>query len=284
MEFDTVLGTATTLLTAFGLKILGAIAAWIVGRYLIKLGVRLLSAALGRQRLDPTIGRYAGNIVNVGLTIALVIALMGYFGFETTSFAALIAGLGVAIGAAWAGLLANFAAGAFLIVLRPFRVGDHIKAAGVEGTVKEIGLFATTIMMPDHVTAFVGNNKIFSDNIQNFSVHDYRRVDRTALIAHSVDIDDAITRITAAIERIPNVHKTPAPHVEVVELTTRGPLLAVRAYTHASHYGQVLADATRAICDTLRGAGYPMPAEQGPIPYTPPAPAAAALPGAQPSS
>jgi small conductance mechanosensitive channel len=267
MDFEAMLATATTLLTAFGLKILGAIAAWIVGRYFIKLGVRLLSAALARQRIDPTIARYAGNVVNVGLTIALVIALMGYFGFETTSFAALVAGLGVAIGAAWAGLLANFAAGVFLIVLRPFRVGDHIKAAGIEGIVTEIGLFATTIMMPDHVTAFVGNNKIFSDNIQNFSVHTFRRVDRTALIAHTVDIDDAITRLKAAVARIPNVNQTPAPEVDVVELTTRGPLLAVRAYTHAKHYGQVFGDATRAICDTLRDAGYPVPAEQGPIPY-----------------
>jgi small conductance mechanosensitive channel len=275
MDFETVIGTATALLTAFGLKILGAIAAWIAGRYFIKLGVRLLSAALARQRLDPTIARYAGNVVNVGLTIALVIALMGYFGFETTSFAALVAGLGVAIGAAWAGLLANFAAGAFLIVLRPFRVGDQIKAAGVEGTVKEIGLFATTIMMPDYVTAFVGNNKIFSDNIQNFSVHPYRRVDRTALIAHTVDVNDAVARLKEAIGRIQNVQSAPPPEVEVVELTTRGPQLAVRAYTHTDHYAQVFFDMTRTICDTLRAAGYPLPAEQGPIPSAAPALAAA---------
>jgi small conductance mechanosensitive channel len=281
MDFDSMLATATTLLTAFGLKILGAIAAWIVGRYFIKLGVRLLSAALGRQKLDPTITRYAGNVVNVGLTIGLVIALMGYFGFETTSFAALVAGLGVAIGATWAGLLANFAAGAFLIVLRPFRVGDHIRAAGIEGTVTEIGLFATTIMMPDHVTAFVGNNKIFSDNIQNFSVHPYRRVDRTAQIAHTVDINDAITRLKDAIGRIPNVQKTPPPEVEVIELTTRGPLLAVRTYTHTAHYWQVHFDATRAIFDTLRAAGYPVPAEQGPIPSVAPTPAGSTRQDAQ---
>jgi small conductance mechanosensitive channel len=281
MDFDHILATATTLLTAFGLKILGAIAAWIVGRYFIKLAVRLLSAALARQRLDPTIARYGGNVVNVGLTIALVIALMGYFGFETTSFAALVAGLGVAIGAAWAGLLANFAAGAFLIVLRPFRVGDQIRAAGVEGIVKEIGLFATTIMMPDHVTAFVGNNKIFSDNIQNFSVHPYRRVDRTAQIAHTVDVNDAITRLKDAIGRIPNVQKTPPPEVEVIELTTRGPLLAVRAYTHTDHYWQVHFAATRAIFDTLRAAGYPLPAEQGPIPSAAPTPASNARQDAQ---
>src|SRR3712207_2172077 len=161
MDFENIVGTATTLLTAFSLKIVGAIIAWLVGRALIKLGVRLLSAALGRQRIEPTIARYAGNVVNVGLTIVLLVALLGYFGFETTSFAALIAGLGVAIGAAWAGLLANFAAGAFLIVLRPFKVGDYVKIAGIEGTVREIGLFSTIIETPDHVVTFLGNNKIF---------------------------------------------------------------------------------------------------------------------------
>jgi len=114
---------AGTTLAAFGLKVLGAIVAWIIGRYLIGLALRLIGAGLTRQEVDPTLQRYVANIVNVALNIVLVVAILGYFGVETTSFAALVAGMGVAIGAAWAGLLANFAAGAFLIVLRPFNVG-----------------------------------------------------------------------------------------------------------------------------------------------------------------
>src|SRR6185369_14605639 len=139
----------------------------------IGLAVRLAKAALAREHVDPTLGRYLGNILNVTLNIVLVVAILGYFGVETTSFAALIAAMGIAIGAAWAGLLANFAAGAFLIVLRPFRVGEYVKVAGTEGTVKEIGLFATTIITSDNVIAFVGNNKIFSDTIHNFSANAY---------------------------------------------------------------------------------------------------------------
>ncbi|MGZ8212136.1 MAG: mechanosensitive ion channel family protein [Burkholderiales bacterium] len=273
MDFESMLDTATTLLTAFGFKILGAIAAWLIGRYLIRLAVRLMTAALGRQRIDPTITRYAGNVVNVGLTVVLILALLGYFGFETTSFAALLAGLGVAIGAAWAGLLANFAAGAFLVVLRPFRVGDYIKVAGVEGTVTEIGLFATTIMLPDHVTAFVGNNKIFADTIQNYSAHEYRRVDRTAQLAHGVDVQDAVKRLKEALAKIPHVQKIPAPEVEIIDFTTRGPLLAVRSYTHTSHYWQVYFDTNRAICDTFGAAGYPVPVEHVQNTAAQPAPA-----------
>jgi small conductance mechanosensitive channel len=267
MDFGNIVNTATTLLTAFGLKILGAIAAWIIGRALIKLGVRLMLAALGRQRLEPTIARYAGNVLNVGLTVVLLVALMGYFGFETTSFAALLAGLGVAIGAAWAGLLANFAAGAFLVALRPFKVGDYIRAAGVEGTVSEIGLFATTIMTGDQVTAFVGNNKLFSENILNYTTHAYRRVDRTAQLAHGVDARDAIKRLKAAIAAIPNVNAEPAPLVDVMDFTTRGPVLAVRAYARPESYWQVYFDMNRTIIDTFGEAGYPIPVE-----FTQPAP------------
>jgi small conductance mechanosensitive channel len=251
--------TLTTQLTAFGLKVAGAIAVWIVGRYLIGLAVRLVSAALTRQQVDPTILRYLGNIITVALNIVLVVAILGYFGVETTSFAALLAAAGIAIGAAWAGLLANFAAGAFLIILRPFKVGDYVKAGGVEGTVKEIGLFATTLMTPDNVSTFVGNNKIFGDTIFNYSASPYRRVDRLAQLAHSVNPADAIARLKAALAAVPNVQATPAPDVEIVDFNERGPVLAVRPYAHTSHYWQVYFDTNRVITETFGAAGYPVP-------------------------
>ena len=252
---------ASTALTTFGLKVLGAIVAWLVGRYLIGIALRLIGIALTRQEIDPTLQRYIGNIVNVALNIVLVVAILGYFGVETTSFAALIAGMGVAIGAAWAGLLANFAAGAFLVVLRPFKVGDYVKAGGTEGTVKEIGLFATTILTPDNVSTFVGNNKIFSDTIQNYSTGAYRRVERTAQLAHAVDVGDAIKRLKEALAKIPNVRTEPAPDVEIVDFNARGPVLAVRPYTHTDHYWQVYFDTNRAIANAFGAAGYPVPEE-----------------------
>jgi small conductance mechanosensitive channel len=99
------------------------------------------------------------------LNVALVVAILGYFGVETTTFAALIAAGGIAIGVAWGGLLANFAAGAFLVFLRPFKVGDSVTAGGVTGTVDAIGLFGTTMNTPDNILTIVGNNKIFSARI-----------------------------------------------------------------------------------------------------------------------
>ena len=259
MDWNQVVTMAGAQLATFGLKVLGAIAVWVVGRWLIGLSVRLVTKALGRQNVDPTLLRYVGNVVNVALNIVLVVAILGYFGFETTSFAALVAALGVAIGAAWAGLLANFAAGAFIVVLRPYKVGDYVRAGGTEGTVSEIGLFATTLHTPDNVATIVGNNKIFSDTIQNFSATPYRRVDRTAQLAHGVDVRDAIARLKTAIGRIPNVSTEPAPDVEVVDFNPMGPVLAVRPYTHTAHYWQVYFDTNKAITDTFGAAGYPVP-------------------------
>jgi small conductance mechanosensitive channel len=131
MDMNQTMQTVTTIGVAFGLKALGAIIIWVVGRYLMHLAVRLVSAALERQRVDPTVLRYLGTVISVTLNIILVVAILGYFGVETTTFAAIMASAGVAIGLAWSGLLSNFAAGAFMIILRPIKVGDFVTAGGV---------------------------------------------------------------------------------------------------------------------------------------------------------
>ena len=194
MNFDVkaAADTALALFTQFGLKILGAVVVWIVGRILIRTAVSLTTRALETQNVDPTILRYLGSAVSVLLTVILIVAILGFFGVETTSFAALFAAGGVAIGMAWSGLLANFAAGVFIVILRPFKVGDFISAGGVVGTVAEIGLFGTTINTPDNIMTLVGNNKIFADNIQNFSTNPHRRVDLSAQLAQGTDHKAAI--------------------------------------------------------------------------------------------
>ena len=140
MEANEVLKTAIATLTHVGLMVVGAIILLIIGRWLIAFAIRLITRSLEKQRVDPTLLRYVGNVVSVILNVALVVAILGYFGVETTTFAALLAAAGVAIGLAWSGLLANFAAGAFLIVLRPFKAGDFITAGGLSrGQSKRLG-------------------------------------------------------------------------------------------------------------------------------------------------
>lgn len=245
--------------TEAGLKILAAIVFWIVGRWLIGLAGRMLQRVLSQQKVDPTLMRYIGSFVAVTLNIVLVVAILGYFGVQTTTFAALAAGVGIAIGAAWGGLLSNFAAGAFLIVLKPFKVGDFISAGGVTGTVKEIGLFATTLDTPDNVLTIVGNGKIFSDTIQNYSANAYRRVELKCQLAGNADHVAAMQLLRDRLRAVPNVLAEPLPEVETLEFNLVGPVLAVRPFCHTDHYWRVYFDGNRLIREALAEAGFPAP-------------------------
>ena len=245
--------------TSVGLRVVGALIIWLVGRALISLAVRLVSRALTIRHIDATITRYLANILTVVLNIVLVVAILGFFGVETTTFAALVAAAGVAIGVAWGGLLGSFAAGAFLIILQPFKVGDFVTVAGVTGTVSEIGLFVTTINTLDNVKTIVGNNKVFGDTIQNFSANPYRHVDLQAQLNHGVDHKDAINRLKARLAKIPNVIANPAPDVEILTFNLAGPVLAVRPYCNNAHYWQVYFDTNRTIRETFGEAAYPVP-------------------------
>ena len=258
MELQTVIQSAVPLLTHLALKVVGALVLWVVARRLIHFAVALLVRSL-KYPFDQTVAGYIGTAVSVLLNVALIIAILGFFGVETTSFAALMAGVGIAIGAAWSGLLANLAAGVFILVLRPFKVGDFISAGGVVGTVVEIGLFVTTVTTPDNVRTFVGNGKVLGDTIQNFTANPYRRVDLLAQLDNSVSHAEAIRLLKERLVRIPNVIAAPPPDVEILTFTPLGPVLAVRPYCHNDHYWQVYFDTNRAIREVGGDAGFPAP-------------------------
>ena len=248
-----------TLAIALGIKVLEAIALWIVGRWLIRFSIKLLDRAMARQKFDATLVRYINNTVAAILNIVLVIAILGFFGVQTTSFAALIAAAGVAIGMAWSGLLSNFAAGVFLIILQPFKVGDFVTTGGVTGTVEEIGLFVTTINTADNIRTIVGNSKIFGDVIQNFSANAFRRVDLQAQLSHSVDPHQAVALLKSGLSKIPNVVANPEPSVEILTFTLAGPVLAVRPFCNNKDYWQVYFDTNTLIRDSFTTAGYSVP-------------------------
>ena len=242
-----------------GVKVLAAIAFWVIGRWLIHQVGRIVQGTLERQKVDATLMRYLGTVINVTLNILLVIGILGYFGIQTTTFAALFAAAGVAIGMAWSGLLANFAGGVFLIILRPMKVGDFVSVAGITGTVKDVGLFTTAINTPDNVLTLVGNNKIFSDTIQNFSINAYRRVELKAQLSGAADHAAAMALLKEKIGLVPNVLATPPVEVEILEFNLVGPVLAVRPYCHNDHYWQVYFDTNRTIREALGAAGFPAP-------------------------
>lgn len=259
MDITNWTATIVPFITAVGLKIIGAIVLYMVGRWLISFAVNIMSRVLTARNFDPTLQRYLANILGVLLNIVLVVSILGYFGMQTTSFAALLAGVGLAVGAAWSGLLGNFAAGAFLIIFRPYKVGDYVVAGGIEGSVTEIGLFNTIITSPDNVQTIVGNGKVSNDTIKNFSSHSYRRVDRTAQLAFGIDPLAAIALLKPALAAIPNVVSSPAPDVEILDFNERGTLLAVRPYCNTKDFWQVYFDTNKLIAASFGAAGFPPP-------------------------
>lgn len=261
MDPKTLQETLTPLVAAIAIKIVGAFVFWLIGRWLINLAVRMVNGALHRQKVDPTLHRYIGSIISVTLNIVLVIGILGYFGVQTTTFAALFAAAGVAIGMAWSGLLAHFAAGVFLIILRPFKTGDFVTIAGVTGTVKEVGLFATAVDTPDNAHTVIGNNKVLGDTIVNYSTNPFRRVELKAQLSGAADVKAVIAKLQAELPKIPNVVKEPKPDVTILEFNLVGPVLAVRPYCHTDHYWQVYFDTNHLLKEALGEFPAPMPAQ-----------------------
>ncbi len=242
-------------------KLISAIAIWLVGRWCIARVVRLFGHVVAQaERFDATLSRYLQSIINFALNFGLVLLILDVLGVNTSSFVALLAGVGLAIGTAWGGLLTHFAAGFFLQVLRPYKVGDVVTIGGITGTVKELGLFSTTLLTGDNVLTIMVNNKVFSDTIKNYSTMPVRRVDCVAKIAHSVDPLDAIARLKAAVALVPNVLLEPAPEVEIIEITAEGPLLCIRPSAPTQCYWQVYHDTYKAIVTTFDDADYLVPA------------------------
>src|SRR5574338_514734 len=222
----------------FAWTILGALVLWIVGGWVINAIKNLSRRTMVARGLDATLIQYIESALGVLLRILLVIAVLSLFGVQT----------------------ASFAAGVFLILLRPVRVGDFITAAGVTGTVREIGMFATVLDTPDNLRTTVGNNKILGDNITNFSSNAFRRVDLTAQIAHSVDPQQAMALLKARVAQIPNVQTDPAPDVEILEFNAAGTKLVVRPYCHTNDYWQVYFYTNKAIAEVCAANGWPIPA------------------------
>ena len=262
---DTWLADASGLFQLYAIpllwRVLGAIALWLIGGMLIGFACRVVGGAMSARNLDRTMTTYVTSALGILLRIVLIAGILGMFGVESTSFAALLAAGGVAIGMAWSGLLANFAAGVFLVLLRPFKVGDVITAAGVNGEVKEIGLFATTLDTRANVRIFVGNNKLFADNIINHSHNPYARIEVRAQVANGVNPFEVAGRIRALVVQIPHVLSDPAPEVGVLEYNAAGTLLYVRPYVRGGGLEQeaVAGAAFRAIADATTGLPVPAP-------------------------
>lgn len=244
-----------------GSKILGAIALWIVGRLVIRTVLRLLDRTTKFRKIDETLARYLHSVASVLLNILLVITVLGVFGVQTFTFAGILAAAGVAIGMAWSGLLANLAAGIFMIVLHPFRVGDVVTVAGVTGIVHSIGLFVTSIDTFDNERTFLGNNKIFGEIIKNHSENPVARLNITVQLPHGADVHKVIEVLKEKLASAPHVVASPAPFIEMTGMTLAGPVLVAHPYIESAKYPLALAAAHLVVYDEVSKLGYPAPAQ-----------------------
>jgi small conductance mechanosensitive channel len=247
MNLDTTLQMLQTNVLPLVLRLLAAVAIWMIGRKVIHFVVGIGAKALGRQSFDSTLIRYFTSIMEGILTLFLVLGVVEFLGIPTTSFAALAAGAGLAIGAAWSGMLANFAAGIFIILMRPYKVGDHISGGGVDGIVREIGLFTTTFDTIDNVYTIVGNARLFGENIYNYSANAYRLCIIEFQLAHGVDFRGKMDQLRAELAAVPNVPAGSPVVIDVDRFTVWGPVMVAKVQVHADNFIRVKADVAQVI-------------------------------------
>ena len=244
-----------------GKRILAALIIFIIGRLIISFINKMVARVLQRRKVDAGVQTFVRSLVNILLMILLVIAVISKLGVETTSFAALLASAGVAVGMALSGNLQNFAGGLIILIFRPYKVGDWIEAQGVSGSVKEIQIFHTILTTADNKVVYIPNGAASSGTIVNYSREDTRRVDWTVGVEygeHFDRVEETVRRILAADKRILD---TPAPTIALGALDASSVNITIRVWVKNADYWGVYFDVQRAIYEEFNqaGIGFPFP-------------------------
>ena len=234
-----------------GKHIIAAVVIFIVGRFLIKLINRLVASILQRRHIEISVQTFLSSLVNIILTILLIITVIGALGVNTTSFAALIASAGVAIGMALSGNLQNFAGGLIILLFKPYRVGDFIDVCGVQGTVSAVQIFHTILLTPDNKAVYLPNGSTSSSTITNYSREDKRRIEWTFGIDYGEDVNRARTAILSVITADARILNEPAPFVAVGGLSDSSVDIIVRVWVPTEEYWNVYYDMHQRVYETF---------------------------------
>jgi small conductance mechanosensitive channel len=254
--------TVVTLVSTWGLQVIGALAVLIVGRVVAGSLRRMTRRALERAELEPVLVPFFANGVYYLTLAAVVIAVLSLFGIETTSLIAVLGAAGLAVGLALQGTLSNFAAGVMLLIFRPFRVGDYVEVAGTAGSVQEVGIFSSVLHTPDNVKITIPNSAVYGDTITNYSANDTRRNDLVVGISYDDDIARAIETIRKVLAGDSRVLDDPESTVAVAELGDSSVNLVVRPWCAAGDYWPLRFDLTRMLKEELEAAGCSIPYPQ----------------------
>jgi small conductance mechanosensitive channel len=246
----------------WGIRVLGASALLVFGWMVAGVIRGLVRRSLERTKLDPTLIPFLTKLVYYALLVFIVVAVLNLFGVQTTSFVAVLAAAGFAVGLALQGTLSNFSSGIMLLVFRPFGVGDYVEAGGAAGGVQEIGVFSTTLHTPDNVKVVVPNSAIFGSIIKNYSANDTRRNDMLVGISYDDDIGTAISTIQKILESDERVLKDPEPLIAVGEMADSSVNIVVRPWCKKEDYWGLRFDLTRRFKEEIEAAGCSIPYPQ----------------------
>jgi small conductance mechanosensitive channel len=262
MDMNQVMEQITAFVTQWGLKVVGALAVFIVGRIVAGMIRRAVRRALQRADVDATLRPFLSGLVYYLALAVVLIAVLNLFGIQTASLIAVLGAAGLAVGLALQGTLSNFASGVMLLVFRPFQVGNYVEVAGTAGSVEQVGVFNTTLKSPDNVRIVVPNSQIYGSTIKNYNGFETRRIDLVMGISYDDDIGVAVKTIGSILEADPRVLKDPAPVVAVNELGDSSVNLVVRPWCQASDYWALKWDLTREMKEGLERAGCSIPFPQ----------------------
>ena len=243
----------------FGPKVLAAIAIWIIGSWVIKKLLKGTKKVMTKGSYDESLQKFLLNLLNWVLKIVLIIVVLGTVGVETTSFAAIIAAAGLAIGLALQGSLGNFAGGVLIMIFKPIKIGDLIEAQGEIGVVKEIEIFTTKLTGLSNKEIIIPNGALSNGNIVNYSTEGTRRVDLVFGVGYDSDIKKTKEVLMNVLTSHPKILKDPAPSVTVLELADSSINFAVRPWSLTADYWAVYFDVTEQTKEALDAAGIDIP-------------------------
>lgn len=249
--FDQLFDSAVSL----GLKILAAIVVYIIGRWVIKWLRKFIDRFLERRNIEKTVKSFLDSLANITFKVLLFLIIVNILGIQTTSFAAILAAAGLAVGMSMKDNLSNFAGGVMLLVNKPFRVGERIVAQGVDGTVQSIGILYTVLLTGDNTTIFVPNGPLSTGNIVNYSAQKERRVDITFNVNYGNDVNELKNTLLAIVDESSLIKKTPAPFVGVTMVNNGSIDITIRVWVSSTDYAAISVDLNEKVYATLSDKG-----------------------------
>ena len=252
-------------LVQFGKNVLLAIIVYFVGRFIIKYAMKALRALTQKRNVEASLTSFLNSLISITLNLLLAIIIIGILGIDTSSFLAVFASAGIAVGMALSGTLQNFAGGVLILLLKPYKVGDFIEAQGFAGTVREILIFNTVLTTPDNQTIIIPNGPLATGSLKNSTKAPMRRVDINVEVAYGTDPDEVRRVLNAIIDTDERIIKTPADKAPYLPMTTMGAssiTFQMRVWAKAADFWPVKFETTEKVYRELGKAGLEIPFQQ----------------------